>query len=83
MELPARVPVNPHLPRETAAFRVGESVVYRSTAGTIVANVATGEHAPDFDPRTWFTLGTGVVVKWIDGTITHVRTPLDVSRRPN
>lgn len=60
---------------EAPTFRINDRVVANGRLGTIVGDITADEYVPTLRSATWRTLAAGVLVRWDDGTITHIREP--------
>jgi hypothetical protein len=59
--------------KDETKFRVDDRVMDNGCVGTIVADIFAGVYSPTLRIGSWHSLTTWVLVRWDDGTITHLR----------
>jgi len=82
MEKDASKTVQGRYRRHEGPFQLGERVSYRDACGTVVANLGTRQFAPTLARHSCEVLRDGILVEWDDHTLTHIREPAIVLRRP-
>ena len=71
---------------KSGTFGTGTRVFARNMSGTVVGNISEREYSSGLRAGSWNVLNAGVLVRWDDGTLTHIREPelylQRVSNRP-